>query len=230
MNVIQALGWAGNACFFGRFLMQWRASERAGRSVTPESFWWVSLAGAILFGSHLLLVGEPVLLLGVAINGAICARNLRLARRPGRGPGASRATVRALAVPGALLLVALALGSAWNADAVSAAWIGVSAIGQALWSSRFLVQWYGAERTGEARLSESFWWISLAGNALLLAYAFHQASAVLVAGYLPGPLVQGRNLVLHRRERARLRASGDADAPREPGGSSGAEATEAVAG
>jgi hypothetical protein len=31
-----------------RFLVQWIESERAGRSVVPDSFWHLSIAGAML--------------------------------------------------------------------------------------------------------------------------------------------------------------------------------------
>jgi lipid-A-disaccharide synthase-like uncharacterized protein len=44
-----------------------------------------------------------------------------------------------------------------------------------------------------------FWWLSLAGNALLLAYAVHLRDPIFIAGFVPGPLVQVRNLMLQGR-------------------------------
>jgi lipid-A-disaccharide synthase-like uncharacterized protein len=41
------LGLAGQAAFFSRFLLQWIASERAGRSHVPVSFWWFSIVGSL---------------------------------------------------------------------------------------------------------------------------------------------------------------------------------------
>ena len=35
MTAFQVIGWAGNALFFSRFLVQWLASERAGRTAVP---------------------------------------------------------------------------------------------------------------------------------------------------------------------------------------------------
>ncbi len=46
-QVWDAVGWVGQALFTGRVLIQWLASERAGRSVVPRSFWWISLAGSL---------------------------------------------------------------------------------------------------------------------------------------------------------------------------------------
>ena len=40
------LGLAGQAAFFSRFLVQWIASERMGKSVVPIAFWYLSLIGS----------------------------------------------------------------------------------------------------------------------------------------------------------------------------------------
>ncbi|NBQ10378.1 MAG: lipid A biosynthesis protein, partial [Betaproteobacteria bacterium] len=40
-----AIGFAGQALFSARFLIQWIASERAKKSVVPKLFWYFSLAG-----------------------------------------------------------------------------------------------------------------------------------------------------------------------------------------
>ena len=41
------------------------------------------------------------------------------------------------------------------------------------------------------------------GNGLLLAYALFIENLVLILGFLPGPLVQTRNLMLVKQERLR---------------------------
>jgi len=46
-----AIGFAGQALFSARFLIQWIASERARKSVVPKLFWYFSIAG----GATLLL-------------------------------------------------------------------------------------------------------------------------------------------------------------------------------
>ena len=40
-------GLLGQLAFFSRFLVQWIVSERAGRSIMPVTFWYLSLAGSI---------------------------------------------------------------------------------------------------------------------------------------------------------------------------------------
>jgi lipid-A-disaccharide synthase-like uncharacterized protein len=44
------VGLAGQALFFGRFLVQWIASERKKQSVVPVGFWYFSLGGGIIIG------------------------------------------------------------------------------------------------------------------------------------------------------------------------------------
>ena len=48
---VAALGWVGQVCFSGRVLVQWIASERAGRPVAPRVFWWLSASGAVLLSA-----------------------------------------------------------------------------------------------------------------------------------------------------------------------------------
>lgn len=198
MTVYQVLGWIGNACFFSRFLVQWALSERARRSLTPAVFWRLSLLGTTCLGLYSAQQGKYVLVVGYVLNGSIYARNLWMQRRAG-----VRTLTPVTAAAIALLAVGgLIAGALLNLDAdpkASAAWIACAAVGQAVWSSRFVVQWWHSERAGESHFPPAFWWLSLAGNALLLAYAVHLRDPIFIAGFVPGPLVQVRNLMLQGR-------------------------------
>ncbi|HMJ92087.1 MAG TPA: lipid-A-disaccharide synthase N-terminal domain-containing protein [Candidatus Acidoferrum sp.] len=44
----KVIGWAGNAVFFSRFVVQWLATEKRKRVVIPVSFWWLSLLGSLV--------------------------------------------------------------------------------------------------------------------------------------------------------------------------------------
>lgn len=196
MSAWQALGWLGQACFFARFFVQWLASERAKTSVAPPVFWWLSLAGAIGVGAYTLQVGEPVLLAGYAVTGCIYARNLWIARRPGARLHPIALSLIAAAAALALFGIEGVKMRAGLGDAP--AWLALGIAGQALWSSRFVLQWWASERAGHSHFPRAFWWLSLAGNALLLAYAIHLGDPVYIAGFVPGPIVQIRNLMLGR--------------------------------
>lgn len=195
-----AAGWLGQACFFARFFLQWLASERARRSVVPRAFWWLSLAGSVLMSVYAMRQGAGLLLFGFAISAAIATRNLWLGERSARLDGRWGAAA-AILIAGLSLWIALATES--HAGSGAWLWLAVGALGQALWVSRFPVQWWLSERAGHSHFPPIFWWLSLAGNLLLLAYALHLRDTVFVLGYLPGPLLQARNLALERKSAQR---------------------------
>lgn len=76
-----AVGLLGNAAFALRFLVQWIASERAGESRIPRSFWWLSLVGAMLLLSYAIHRKDPVFALGQSFGWVVYARNLVLIQR-----------------------------------------------------------------------------------------------------------------------------------------------------
>lgn len=84
---------------------------------------------------------------------------------------------------------------------ISTIWLGVGFLGQALFTSRFLVQWIVSERRGESVVPLAFWWFSLAGGLTLLSYAIWRQDPVFILGQATGLIVYVRNLILIRRRR-----------------------------
>src|SRR5437763_875716 len=84
--------------------------------------------------------------------------------------------------------------------------IGFSGIG--VFGTRFIVQWIYSEKRGESRVPVIFWWQSLIGTFLCLAYFLRQQDSVGVAGYLLNFIPYTRNLVLVYRKRRQDRAGG----------------------
>ena len=195
MTAIEWVGWLGNACFASRVLVQWLHVERLRARAAPRVFWLLSLLGSALLSAYALERGTWVLLVGFTINGLIYLRNLRLRAASDDTRPLDRRTALALASASALALVGAGLASAtWSAT--PGAWLGVALIGQAIWSSRFVVQWWFSERTRESHFPPAFWILSLVGNGLLLAYSIYLWDAVLIAGLALGPVIQIRNLWL----------------------------------
>lgn len=71
-----AVGFVGQGFFFSRFLVQWIASERAGRSVIPMAFWYLSLIGGSTLFVYAVHLGDPVFILGQSAGAFIYLRNL----------------------------------------------------------------------------------------------------------------------------------------------------------
>jgi lipid-A-disaccharide synthase-like uncharacterized protein len=71
-----AVGLLGQALFFGRFFVQWIASERSKKSVIPRSFWYLSLAGGTVLLVYSIHQRDPVFIVGQATGFFIYSRNL----------------------------------------------------------------------------------------------------------------------------------------------------------
>ena len=82
------VGLFGQAMFFMRFLVQWLASERQGKSVIPLAFWYFSIGGAAILLVYAIYRLDPVFIIGQAGGFFIYARNLYLIRREKQGAAA----------------------------------------------------------------------------------------------------------------------------------------------
>jgi lipid-A-disaccharide synthase-like uncharacterized protein len=198
MTLWDVLGWVANGCFFARFLIQWLVSERAGKSLTPRFFWRLSLLGTGLMIVCTWVEDQPVLLAGFAVTGSLYLRNVWLSAQGARAARLSPPLAMGLGILLAAALIALRIaGGAVHEDAPG--WIALGILGEAVWTSRFVLQWMHGERTGRVVFTPAFWWTSLIGNALMLTYTIHLGEAKYVAGYVPGPIIQIRNLMLWKR-------------------------------
>jgi lipid-A-disaccharide synthase-like uncharacterized protein len=80
-------------------------------------------------------------------------------------------------------------------------WIAIGFLGQALFTSRFLIQWIASERLGESVIPLAFWWFSILGGLTLLSYALWRQDPVFIIGQATGLVVYARNLILIARKR-----------------------------
>jgi lipid-A-disaccharide synthase-like uncharacterized protein len=78
------VGFLGQAMFSARFLVQWIASERVGRSIIPVAFWFFSMAGGVTLLIYALYRLDPVFITGQAAGLLIYGRNLVLILREHR--------------------------------------------------------------------------------------------------------------------------------------------------
>lgn len=80
-------------------------------------------------------------------------------------------------------------------------WLGVGFFGQSLFFSRWIIQWIASERKAESQMPIAFWYMSLFGGLIVLAYAIHRRDPVFIAGQSIGSFVYLRNLMLIYRKR-----------------------------
>jgi lipid-A-disaccharide synthase-like uncharacterized protein len=81
------------------------------------------------------------------------------------------------------------------------AWILVGLGGQLLFMMRFMVQWIVSEKARRSVIPVAFWWLSIGGAAILLAYAIWRADPVFILGQSVGFFIYARNLWLIHTER-----------------------------
>jgi lipid-A-disaccharide synthase-like uncharacterized protein len=70
------LGYAGQSLFAMRFVVQWVASEKVGRSVIPVAFWFFSIGGGALLFVYSLYIRDPVFIIGQGLGLFVYLRNL----------------------------------------------------------------------------------------------------------------------------------------------------------
>ena len=73
-----AFGLVAQLMFAARFLVQWIASERAGKSVVPMAFWFFSIGGGLMTFIYGIVKREPVIIIGQLLSNVIYVRNLML--------------------------------------------------------------------------------------------------------------------------------------------------------
>lgn len=84
-------------------------------------------------------------------------------------------------------------------------WIAVGFIGQFFFFMRFFVQWLASERAGKSVVPAAFWFFSILGGGILLAYAVYKQDPVFIVGQGLGLLIYVRNVMLILKEKKRAR-------------------------
>ena len=87
-------------------------------------------------------------------------------------------------------------------------WLIIGFVGQALFGARFIIQWIVSEKKGESTIPLAFWYCSIGGAIVLLAYAIHKQDPVFIVGQSMGSIIYIRNLILIDRKKKALAAMG----------------------
>ena len=94
------------------------------------------------------------------------------------------------------MIGAVSLGIEWFP------WKLVGWVGNVVFFSRFFVQWVATERQKRVVVPISFWWLSLVGSVLLLAYGLWQRDSVFIFAYAFTWIPYIRSIVIHYRHRS----------------------------
>ncbi len=83
---------------------------------------------------------------------------------------------------------------------LDAMWLTMGLLGQLMFTARFVVQWWASEKAGRSVVPVAFWYFSILGSLIVLAYGIHKLEPVIIIGQLPGTVIYARNLWLLRKE------------------------------
>ncbi len=201
--LIYGIGLLAQLLFSARIIIQWVMSERAGKVLSPASFWTTSMVASILLMAYGALRNDIVIVGGQLISYFIYIRNIKL-----------KNVWEELSAPvrwGALLFPFMAL--AWllwsdqysfsyimEHSKISGALIAWGGAGQLIFTLRFVYQWYYSEREQESVIPIGFWVISLVGSLMIMSYAVLRLDPVLFLGQIFGTVAYSRNFIIGLRE------------------------------
>lgn len=204
--ILYPLGFFSAFVFGGRFIVQWLQSEKLGKSVVTPLFWKISLIGNISLALHAFIQMQFHVCLIQVCSTIISWRNLSF-KKPNTFLSSFQKTLVMLCMGVFLVILAfLVQGDYWfrtppsilyaEAIKVSFGWHLIGFLGYGLFSSRFWIQWWMAEKQEKSYLPLSFWWLSLIGAILSCLYFLSIHDVVNMMGPLIGLIPYVRNLML----------------------------------
>lgn len=83
-------------------------------------------------------------------------------------------------------------------------WLIFGFLGQFMFFMRFLVQWLASEKRGESVIPIAFWYFSILGSVIILAYAIHKLDPVFMLGQSVASVIYIRNIMLMKKKRGTI--------------------------
>lgn len=202
---IYIIGFTAQALFSLRLIMQWIASEKEKKVLTPTNFWKASLLASFLLFVYGYLRDDFSIMLGQALTYFIYIRNIQLQKQWKNFPRWFRIFLFLFPV---MLVIYSYNNNIYDIEkllfneAIPLWLIYLGSGAQILFTFRFIYQWIYSERHKESILPLGFWILSFSGASLILVYAILRKDPVLFVGHLFGMIIYIRNIVLSRKNYA----------------------------
>ena len=206
-SFIFGLGFFAQGLFSARLLVQWFLSEKAKKVVSPDLFWQLSLVASFLLLVYGILRKDLVIVGGQVVSFYIYLRNLQLKNVWQSFPGWLR--ILSLSAPVLAILFLFFTPNEYNIQdmmnnpLITAQLYTVGAIGQFIFTFRFVYQLIYSEKRHESMLPPMFWLISITGALIIISYAIVRRDPVIILGQMFGTLIYSRNLILYYTRRVR---------------------------
>ena len=202
--LIFGIGLVAQGLFTARMLVQWIASERAKKVLSPTLFWQLSMAGSLLLCLYGWLRNDFAIVLGQLVSYYVYIWNLNAKGSWQKIPAVMRAVFVCIPIA-AVTYFAIdwrdTVERLFRQDDIPMWLIVYGVAGQFTFTLRFVYQWWYSRKMGESVLPPVFWVISLTGSAMIVSYAVIRRDPVLILGQITGFVVYTRNLMIAYRNR-----------------------------
>ena len=202
---IYIIGFTAQFLFSARLLLQWIASEKQKKVLTPVNFWKVSLFASFLLFVYGYLRNDFSIMLGQSLTYFIYVRNIQLQKEWHKLAKWLRIFIYVFPV---LLFIYSYNNNTYDIqklffnEAIPYWLIYLGSGAQIIFTFRFIYQWIYSEKVKESVLPLGFWLLSLTGASLILLYAVLRKDPVLFVGHIIGSIIYIRNIILSRKEYA----------------------------
>lgn len=203
--LILLVGLSAQLLFSIRTLVQWIASEKAKKVLSPVLFWQLSLLASFIFCMYGWLRNDFAIVLGQLIAYYIYIWNLKIENNWQQLNPVVRFLAYAMPIA-ALLYVCSDIQSSYDKlfhqDDLPLSLILFGSAGQLIFVFRFIYQWWYSKQLQRSVLPFKFWLISLIGASIIFTYGIIRKDIVLMLGQSFGLIVYIRNMVLWKNEPA----------------------------
>lgn len=197
--LVWSIGLLAQLLFSTRLMVQWIASERTHKVLSPTLFWQLSMVASFLLCLYGWLRNDFAIILGQLISYYIYIWNLNSKGSWGELPKIARIIFFAIPITAITYFLLN-----WDETFIRLfkqenipAWLIVFGIaGQCTFTLRFIYQWWYSRKAGESLLPEMFWIISFTGSSMIISYAIIRHDPVLILGQAMGFIVYARNIMI----------------------------------
>ena len=200
------VGLLAQGFFSLRMLHQWVKTERARKIVSPSLVWVFSLCGSCLLLLYGWLRNDFAIILGQFLSYYIYLWNLK-ANGLWRKVHPAFRLLLLLSPPAAAAAVvsggADLAGMFFRNPDIPLPMLAFGCASQALFTLRFVYQWWYSARHGVSVLPMGFWLISFSGSVLICIYGMLRLDIVLILGQSLGLIAYARNIRIGLRSSRR---------------------------
>ncbi|MEZ4803738.1 MAG: lipid-A-disaccharide synthase N-terminal domain-containing protein [Gelidibacter sp.] len=203
--LVYSVGFIAQLLFSSRLVIQWIASEKQQKVITPTTFWTLSLVASLLLFVYGYLRQDFAIMLGQALTYFIYIRNLQLQGEWKKIPAILQWVL--LLVPSLVVVYyfnnnKIDVNLLFKNEEIPFWLLVLGIVSQVIFTFRFIYQWLYSEHKKVSALPFGFWLLSLVGALLILTYAIFRKDPVLFVGHGLGSIIYTRNLFLIHKNNA----------------------------